>query len=1067
MTVLFGCILLLAHFATLFSYLNIILAVITQIDIKTSNPAVACTNLHTIFVLLTIHLLERLCKRNFPAFLRRKKTKIKSVIPFFLVTLYFLLIRSGVEVNPGPTSQFCDIFAHSKRNITLAHLNIQNLLSRNGTKLDEISLLLEQSAQSPLVLGLSETWLSKYNSTSVITFENYHQPFRKDRSIKIKGRYQKGGGILVYVSKLLRAKRRNDLESKVETLWIEIFGNNVPHLLVCNFYRPPQSTQKNFFEEFESQIEKAKEYGLPIFLLGDLNIDILNKTNPYLAEIDRLQKSFNLVQLISTPTRVTNSSSTLIDHIYCSNLNNVTEAKNHACPISDHSIIYCRISSTMVLNNKPTCTRFCRNYKKISNDDLIMFFSNVCWNQFYAQKDINKKWVWFHNLLIIARDRLAPVKLVRTQNQRGAQWETDEVRILRKKCNRALLKWKKSRGLEEKLAFLSERQKFEKEKMEAKSLFYKHKCMAAKNSKNRWRVINRLLGRTTRFPNCETLVYDGKTINKHSDIANVFNTFFTRVGGPTLERKNLDLSEILASCSLDGFRFHTISQHSVLKLLNTLNVSKPAGPDELPPEFLKKIAIYIYQPLTHLFNQCITENSIPDKWKLAYVTPIYKKGNSSDPSNYRPISVTSATSKIFEKIICTQLFKYLESNNLLTDNQFGYRRNLCTEDAIVKLVEDTKSALNQKKHTAVVFLDLSKAFDTVQHDILLQYLSKLKLSPNAVSLMSNYLSDRRQKVRLSNHYSDWLPLTAGVPQGSLLGPLLFLIYVNDISRNIINSKIISYADDTALYFSSEDKEDLISNVNRDLHKLLENLDSLSLKVNVSKTKFLLITKCNAKDFPSIKINKEALDPADEVNYLGVTIDKNLSFRSQIQKVINRIATANSAISYISKLVNKSTRLLLYHSLVNSQLYCSTVWQYCTDSASYQRFLRQQNWSLRIIENRHHRQGVQDLKSGGNYVPFEVFLALNSVKLIHKLIILDKLQSYNLQLAPRHKESFGIQLQNCRINGFRYSLQHKGAMIWNSLDPPIRIIKSPFIFKEKARKFLLERYIQDSVSIWCT
>ncbi len=177
--------------------------------------------------------------------------------------------------------------------------------------------------------------------------------------------------------------------------------------------------------------------------------------------------------------------------------------------------------------------------------------------------------------------------------------------------------------------------------------------------------------------------------------------------------------------------------------------------------------------------------------------------------------------------------------------------------------------------------------------------------------------------------------------------------------------------------------------------------------------------------------------------------------------------ANSTISHISRFINKSTKQLLCSSLVNSQLYCSTVWQYCTDKALYEKFLRQQNWSLRIIENRHCRQGVQDLKTTGVYVPFEVLLAVNLVKFIHKLIIQNNLQFCHLQLAPRHRDTFGIQVQNFRIDNFCLSLQHKGAMIWNSLDPPIRSIKSPHIFKSKARELLLQRYISQARSVWCT
>ncbi len=432
-----------------------ILVTLTRITIGRANILVALDRSGMSSLWLLTYFLEYLHKRSTRIFFRRTKITITNVNSFFLITLYFLLIRSGIEINPGPTNQFGEIFANLKRDIILAHLNIQNLLSQNGTKLDEIALLLKRTVQSPLVLGLSETWLLKRNATSLITFENYYQPFRKDRNIKVNGRFQKGGGILVYTSKLLHVKRRHDLESKIETLWVEISGKNLPHTLVCNFYRPPQS-RKHFLDVFESQIEKATESGLPIFLLGDLNVDLLNTTtNPYAIEVSKLQKSFDLTQLISTPTRVSCNSSTLIDHIYCSNVDNVIEAESHPCPISDHNIVYCRIISTTEVNRKPTSVRFAHNYKKIAQENLIMFFSNVYWNQFREQKDINHKWIWLHNMLLLARDSLAPKQRVTFRRKKKLdQWETEEVKELRRECNLALLRWKKSRRLEEKCYFL-------------------------------------------------------------------------------------------------------------------------------------------------------------------------------------------------------------------------------------------------------------------------------------------------------------------------------------------------------------------------------------------------------------------------------------------------------------------------------------------------------------------------------------------------------------------------------------------------------------------------------------
>ena len=277
------------------------------------------------------------------------------------------------------------------------------------------------------------------------------------------------------------------------------------------------------------------------------------------------------------------------------------------------------------------------------------------------------------------------------------------------------------------------------------------------------------------------------------------------------------------------FFFNYVTCKEVHDLIKCLNVNKPLGPSKIPAWALKDAQSVLAEPLCFLINEFISESSFPTDLKKALVSPLYKKGNTEDPTNYRPISITGAMAKIFEQVIRNQINDYLISNKLLSPKQFGYRKKLSTTDAILQCTEYVRTEMDKKNTVCGAFLDLSKAFDSISHEILIEKLKCLGFDGTSTQLIRSYLKDRTQKVVFSGNESDWILLNRGVPQGTVLGPILFNIYVNDLHRVIdsVNCQVIQYADDTFLY-SSHTNENIAKSY---LEKILKNYVITSNHIN--------------------------------------------------------------------------------------------------------------------------------------------------------------------------------------------------------------------------------------------
>ena len=529
-------------------------------------------------------------------------------------------------------------------------------------------------------------------------------------------------------------------------------------------------------------------------------------------------------------------------------------------------------------------------------------------------------------------------------------------------------------------------------------------------------------------------------------IANEFNAFFTNIGSK-FASKIPNASTTFESYINKPDSINKTKQLSMNELKDaffSLKINKSPGYDDISFNVLKKCFSSLCEPLKYLFNLSIEKGIFPDDLKIAKVTPIYKADNKSELSNYRLISVLSCFSKILEQIIYNRLYQYLTENEILYPKQLGFQTGHSTEHAIVQLVDQIFESFEYNKYTLGVFIDLSKAFDTVDHSILLKKLELYGVTDPNHSWSKNYLSNRKQFIQINNKENAELEtITCGVPQGSILGPLLFLLYVNDLKNasNLLDS--IMYADDTNLFLTHKDISYLFETANLQLERINQWFISNKLSLNVSKTKCSFFHKPSKRDdipllLPKLNINHSEIERSECLKFLGVLLDENLCWKEHIKYIERKIAK-NIGLLYKAKpYINKHSLLSSYHSYIYSYINYENIARGSTTRTNLKKIYSQQKHAIRIVYSKDRLSHIRELfKQCKVFNVYHVNIWKNLV-FMHQInsntvptIVLNKFKKPTHNY-PANFAGTNYSIPAFKSNNSKYRISIRGPNLWKNI-----------------------------------
>ena len=832
--------------------------------------------------------------------------------------------------------------------LNILHLNARSICSNE--RFDDFQLFLEKSGCVWQIICISETWL--YDHVAVHRempgFTAYFSN-RNDRP---------GGGVALYINNkyIKNSCLQKNIEVKcTQSLLVECQVSNTMSFAVGLVYKAPDLDNLCFLDELCAYLAQVNSLKKSAFIAGDFNFDLLNiDTDKAALDFFNVFASHGFLPTISKTTRASEDKLSLLDNIFSNNIDLVSMAGIIFDDISDHFPIF--TSCTLQLSAKaPSTTRRMFDQQKLPEfrEYLVNELKDFC-----SIEDPNEASNSLVNAYKLGIDRFS-INIKCTRKTSAIKPWISSAILNSINTRNVLFKEKHKKPTKKnKDLYTKHRNCLNAVIREAKRKYIQEQLVRSQDDTRKvWNILKTVAKGSSckaELPKQFTDSY-GRVISKSSDIAESFNNFFVSVG----EELQNEISK--STCSpLDHVRHH---DSQILQELQHTNVTElhhiikdmknvGAGVDGINGNIFKKTYSSITSQLVHLVNICLSKGTFPDNMKLAVVKPIYKTGNKNSMSNYRPISILPYISKILEKIIYNRISEYLSDEHILSPNQFGFQRTLSTYMPMLLLQEQITKALEKGNVAVAIYLDLKKAFDTVDPNILSQKLKLYGIQGTPLKLIQSYLSDRYQCVEYDRIQSNLSKIRVGVPQGSILGPLLFLLYINDLPNVCTSSSCLLYADDTVLIFENSDRGKLQADLDKDLPAICEWLNANKLSLNTKKTVYQLYTYSQTSFELNITLNKEVIETADKVKYLGIVIDPHLKWNFHINHISTIISRNIGFMNRAKFYLNKQSLILLYNALVLPYInYCCIIWGFTFPSYVHKIEILQKK-AVRIIDGQH-------------------------------------------------------------------------------------------------------------------
>lgn len=1011
--------------------------------------------IYSIYLLInTSHLRVCYPTRRVLAGLKSEENVIfslKCIFCLILCNVWILsmavLLSGDVHPNPGPQSDASTTtntsnYSFVKDQLCLVHVNIQSML----TKLD----ILEVEMQYYDIVVLTETWLSASVKDADIIIPNFDPPYRKDREGRL------GGGVAIYLrSGLFSHKRMNLFHNDLEALCIEVTSKH-HKFLISGYYRPP-NTGIEYWDLIEQSFENLANSTIKdIIILGDFNCNMMNNT-PH-NRINILSLSYNLTQLIDEPTHFTEHSSSLIDLALVTRPENVLYSGVISPFIPDVVRFHCPIILTLKFR-KPAISSFKRHIWLYDQGNYDLYrdkLNQINWELSFFSNDINIITEDITEKIISAATECIPNKTV-TIRPNEPEWLNAYIKRHIRQRKRLFKTAKRSNDIHAWTRFKTKRNMVTTLLRQSKKRYFDKLASDLQNnslsSKSWFKISNKFLRNVSNQSPIPVLETTNDIFESDREKAELLNTFFVQQS--TIDDTNASLPE----CSLPSHELLTdinITRVETIKAIKLMAVNKASGPDSISPKLIKEGINQLADPLTKLFNLSLLHKIFPNAWKRSNVTAIHKKDSRNNPTNYRPISLLNILGKLMERCIHYHLYNYFTLNDIITPFQSGFRKGDSTVNQLLYLYNDFSKSLDNNKEIRVVFCDISKAFDKVWHRGLLFKLRQAGLSGNIIDWFADYLSNRWQRVCVRGHCSSWKQISAGVPQGSILGPILFLIYINDIVQDVC-SNIRLFADDTSLYVIVEDPIHAANLLNHDLKLIHGWAKQWLVDFHPEKTESLIISKRkNKPHHPPLHMGNTNIKEVDSHKHLGLTFSNDGSWNSHINIITEKAWKRIGSLRKNKFILDRRSLSKIYVTFIRPLLeYGNIIWTNCT--LECKRLLEKvQLEAARIVTGATKLSSIQKLYSDTGWD------TLQSRQTKHKSIQLYKMINgltprYLQNLVPfRVHEISRYPLRN--VNNFTVpmsrTVSHSNSFLpsalrdWNEIDPIIRNSSTITLFKSR-------------------
>ena len=907
---------------------------------------------------------------------------------------------------PDEFRALCNL--ESLKNTTYFHLNCRGL-SSNWDAFNNLLCELYGDKCAFDFIGISEIF--KTEGDMRLNLPGYHSLLSNCRDDGPRG------GVGIFIKENINFSLRSDISVFLphifESIFVEVINQSGKNSVVGVIYRPNTEPLADFdiFEtnlcEIISIINREQKHCV---IMGDMNIDLLRfethtKTDHYLENLF----CNGFLPVIVKPTRITHSSATLIDHIYTNNITNKSHSGIIITDLADHFGTFHSVEIKPANAKKYTSkVRYfsAKNLSKFTNCLNVIDFTSVletaCPNQAY--NTFMKLYTDVFNHSFPLREYTNKSKHVKRE-----PWYSTGLLVSSKKKAKLFSK-KMSKPTKLNISAYKEYNTiYNKLKRKMKILYYKTVLDENRSDiKKTWSILKRALGKVSDkscYPNA--FIINNMPVIDKPKAAEAFNHFFSNIGLQTslnVPKSNKHFSSYMPPPIQNSIYIEPVSPSDVLSIAKKLKPKSSYGHDHISTKLLKESIEIIVDPITHIINRSFETGIVPDNMKTAKVIPIHKASDKSLLKNYRPISLLPAFSKLLEKLMYNKIISFLNSKDLFYKHQYGFRAKHSTVHPIIHLLNHCAEASSKPKSdlTMTIFCDLSKAFDVINHKFLLSKLNSFGIRGIANHWFHSYLTDRRQFVELDGHKSTYTTISIGVPQGSILGPLLYLIYVNDIG-NSCNGNVLSFADDTTIYLSDQKPDQLYAKANIQINELFQWFCSNKLSLNASKTKYLVIRPKHLRydlKIYDVYIGNTKLtrigNDCDEtsVKFLGIYLDENLTWKSHLSNVNNKISKALFSIKQLKNILPTYCLRSLYNSLIHSHLsYGILAWGNAPQSTLKQTLLLQKR-AIRVVNNSRYNSHTDPLFQVSHVMKLNDIYEYSTALFMHDFISHNLPKSFN-------------------------------------------------------------------------